>query len=122
MTGRESIYTALMGFCRGCGHAPLEDRHTDNMSDWKRPPDFGRPDPMPAAEQLASAATQLAWNERSLEGASWAVHPRDLEELRSVIGEATQLHELWFTIAADPELEGFGVRLIWADEWPESWT
>lgn len=91
------------------------------MSDWKRPPDYGRPDPMPAAEQLAEAKLQIELNERSLEGATWAVHPRDLEELRTVIGDATALHGLFFTIAADPELEGFGVRLVWADEWPESW-
>ena len=92
------------------------------MTDWKRPSDYGRPDPMPAADQLAEAALQLEWNARDLEGATWAVHPRDLTELRRVIGDATALHGLYFTIVADPELEGFGVRLVWADEWPESWT
>ena len=76
---------------------------------------------MPAAEQLSSAQTQLEWNDRDLEGATWAVHPRDLEELRTVTGDATALLGLRFTIAADPELEGFGVRLVWPDEWPESW-
>lgn len=91
------------------------------MSDWGRPPDFGRSDPMQATEQLESPRLQLEWNDRDLEEATWAVHPRDLTELRTVIGYATAPHGLQFSIAADPELEGFGVRLVWADEWPDTW-
>lgn len=78
-------------------------------------------EPMPASEQVESARTQLEWNQRDLEEATWAVHPVDLEELRSVIGDATSLHGLWFTVAADPELAGAGVRLVWRDEWPDNW-
>lgn len=91
------------------------------MTGFKRPADFGLPVPMPAAEQLASAQMQLDWNDRDLEGVTWAVHPRDPEELRTVIGHATSLHGLWFTVVADPELEGEGVRLVWPDEWPDNW-
>lgn len=77
---------------------------------------------MPAEDQLEEARLQLHWNKRDLEGATWAVHPRDLAELRTAIGDATALHGLWFTIVGDPELEGMGVRLVWPDEWPDEWS
>ena len=78
-------------------------------------------EPMPANEQVDSARTQLEWNERSLEGVTWAIHPVDLRELRRLLGEDVRFLGLLFTVAADPELEGVGPRLIWPDEWPESW-
>src|SRR5680860_629761 len=78
--------------------------------------------PMPAAEQIESAAAQLEWKTRDLKGATWAIHPTDLEELRTVIGAAVHLQGRYFTIAADPELVGMGPRLVWSDEWPDEWS
>ncbi len=62
---------------------------------------------MPADEQLDEARAQLeVVVVEELEGARWAIHPRDLAELRRAIGDAERFHGLWFLITAHPDLEG----------------
>jgi hypothetical protein len=79
------------------------------------------PPMMTATQQLQSAQLQLDVVSRSLDGVTWAIHPLDLEELRTAIGQNTHMASLPFTVAADPGLEGRGPRMLWPGEWPESW-
>jgi len=69
---------------------------------------------MPAEEQLASARAQLqAVGVDEFGGARWKIHPRDLAELRTAIGDAERFHGLWLLITAHPDLEGQGPQLVW---------
>jgi hypothetical protein len=96
------------------GAAPLLSTGHPGAMDWRPPPDYGRTEPMPAAEQLQEAHAQLdVVVLRELVGARWAIHPRDLAELRRAIGDAERLHGLWFLITAHPDLEGQGPQLVW---------
>jgi hypothetical protein len=57
--------------------------------DWRPPPDYGRTEPMPAAEQLQEAHAQLdVVVLRELVGARWAIHPRDLAPTSSATRSA----------------------------------
>src|SRR5690606_16002916 len=88
--------------------------HAWRVSDWLRPADFGRPDPMTASDQLASARTQVeGLTDDELAGARWAIHPRDLEALRAAVGDVERTLGLWLIITADPDLEGRGPQLVW---------
>lgn|SRR5690606_26560722 len=90
--------------------------HAWRVSDWLRPADFGRPDPMTASEQLASARTQLeGLTDDELAGARWAIHPRDLAALREEHAEPERELGLWLLVVAAPDLEGRGPVLVWED-------
>ncbi len=77
---------------------------------------------MTTTQQLQSVQHQLEAVSRPLDGVTWAIHPLDLEELRTAIGDATDMASIRFTIAADPNLEGKGPRLLWPGEWPVAWS
>lgn len=85
-----------------------------HVGSWRPAPDYGRPEPMPAAGQLASARAQLeGLTPDELAGARWAIHPRDLAALREAVGDAEVVLGLWLIIAADPALEGQDTQLAW---------
>jgi hypothetical protein len=91
------------------------ERHGSSM-ERASPPDFETRDPMPAAEQLINARTQVAAAGGTTNADRWVIHQRDYAMLRNALGRLEYLYGLRLEVSDDPGLLGRGPVLKAASE------